>query len=242
VDLELRRSIRLVAGRAPFLDDLANVGGGLSETSFAGRRGLGVTVATNLDTCVCGLESVGWDVDPLQVTTASLEADETWGETTSELPNLYSPEIVALRANWISARARAEVTSGAELYRRRIDLLPRIDFCDGAAGQLEALAGSEPVFRPVARHLFALSERAAGWTDGPFEAGYLLPCSQESESTMNKYSGERTFRCPDGRERTFSWHSKINIDKWRVYFIVDPATRRVTIGYIGKHLRITSTA
>lgn len=50
------------------------------------------------------------------------------------------------------------------------------------------------------------------------------------------YGHARTFLCPDGERRVFSWHSKINYEKWRVHFIDFPATRRVLIGYVGKHL------
>jgi hypothetical protein len=50
------------------------------------------------------------------------------------------------------------------------------------------------------------------------------------------YGAARTFVCPDGKKRLFSWHSKINYEKWRIHFIDAPAERRVLIGYVGRHL------
>ncbi len=52
---------------------------------------------------------------------------------------------------------------------------------------------------------------------------------------MNKYGKERTFLCPDDKERRFERHVKLKFCNWRIYFFpVKPGT--VFIGYVGCHL------
>ena len=137
----------------------------------------------------------------------------------------------------IAARQQQELPNGSAIVRRRADLLERLDLTDSAITQLEGLTGNERTFPFVLRHLFALNDRAREW-DGtsPFSDGYPFPCSEESRTTLAMHGEARTFLCPDGVRRVFSWHSKINFEKWRIHFIDEPTTRRVLIGYVGKHL------
>jgi len=51
------------------------------------------------------------------------------------------------------------------------------------------------------------------------------------------YSAERTFLCPDGEYRLFDFHLK----RWgtRIHFFDFPASKRILVGYVGDHLRIS---
>ena len=105
------------------------------------------------------------------------------------------------------------------------------------------LTGAEMAFPYVVQHLLALAFQALDWKHGPFEAGYPYHCSEESKVTLQqeKFSKLRTFRCADGINRLFSWHSKIHGEPpWRIHFIPDAKPRRVLIGYVGPHLRTDS--
>ncbi|MCI0674045.1 MAG: hypothetical protein L0Y64_26665, partial [Myxococcaceae bacterium] len=51
-----------------------------------------------------------------------------------------------------------------------------------------------------------------------------------------QFGAERIFLCPDGERRVFRLHSKVRVGEWRVYFIPDRESGRVTVGYIGPHL------
>ena len=69
--------------------------------------------------------------------------------------------------------------------------------------------------------------------------GTLIEVSGESEPTLNKYRKERTFLCPDGKERLFEQHAKIRQHNWRIYFFSEVSgigMRKVIIGYVGTHL------
>jgi hypothetical protein len=60
----------------------------------------------------------------------------------------------------------------------------------------------------------------------------------ESLPTLNMYSNERTFRCPDGEHRLFDWHLKRG--DTRIHFIDFPEPKRILAAYVGPHLRISS--
>ena len=75
------------------------------------------------------------------------------------------------------------------------------------------------------------------WQAGYFSLeGYPFEESGESEPTLNKYGGERTFLCPDGEERLFERHVKLKECNWRIHFFPEVKTTKVIIGYVGSHL------
>lgn len=240
VERERAQRLRSAAGKAPFLEELHDdadaVRGGLTEALWEGRAGLGIGLATMHDAPVLSLPVTSFAVDPLPVLVRFVD-DQGSTESNEAVCNLHSPASVERRAVWIAMRQQQELASGAEVVRRREELLERLDLTATATGQLLGLRGTEKTFPFVLRHLFALNERARAW-DGasPFPEGYPFPCSEESESTLAQLGHTRTFLCPDGERRVFSWHSKIALEAWRIHFLTVPASRRVLIGYIGKHL------
>ena len=242
IERERKQRLRNAVSKAPFLETLHEKAekerGALAEARWNGLPGLGMGLAAMVGSPVVSLPAPAFLADPLPVVVSYLR-DEGETATNEELCNFYSPAVVERRGPWIARRQQEELPSGAEVIRLRAELLDRLDFTDSAIDQLATLTGNEKTFPFVVRHLFALNQRAREW-DGttPFSDGYPFGCSDESKSTLAMYSEARTFRCPDGDRRVFGWHSKINYEKWRIHFIDSPATRRVLIGYIGKHLPI----
>jgi hypothetical protein len=240
IERERRQQLRSAVSKAPFLEALHESAeaaqGKLIEVLWEGHRGLGIGLAAMHDYPVVSLPALSFCIDPLSVYVVHVD-DRGSSEKIEPVCNLYDSAVVERRGSWIARRQQQELSSGAEMVRCRADLLERLDFTASALDQLMALRGSEKVFPFVMRHLFALNERARSW-DGttPFSAGYPFRCSEESAPTLAMYGDARTFLCPDGVRRMFSWHSKINWEQWRIYFIDSPATRRVLVGYVGKHM------
>ena len=242
IEHEQRQRLRSAVSKAPFLETLHELAeearGGLAEARWEGRHGLGMGLAAMVGSPVVSLPTPAFCVDPLSVVVRYVGV-ESETDTIEDLCNLYSPAVVEQRGPWIARRQREELPSGAEIVRLRSEILDRLDFTESAIDQLMMLRGNEKTFPFVLRHLFALNQRAREWAGTtPFSDGYPFGCSDESSSTLAMYGEDRTFRCPDGIRRVFSWHSKIRHEKWRIHFIDSPATRRVLIGYIGRHLPI----
>jgi hypothetical protein len=242
IERERKQRLRNAVGKAPFLETLHGAAeaerGALVEVLWEGHRGLGLGLAVMRDAPVVSLSAPDFCQDPLTVAVHHMsDADDV--ETTADICNFYGARAIETRASWIATRQQQDLPNGVEIARHRAELLERLDFTDDALAQLTALSGTERTFPFVLRHLFALNEHARGW-DGttPFSNGYPFPCSPESPTTLAIYGEHRTFRCPDGERRVFSWHSKINFEKWRIHFIDWPSTRRILVGYIGKHLAL----
>ncbi|MCU0663470.1 MAG: hypothetical protein MUC50_14230 [Myxococcota bacterium] len=240
VERERRQRLRSAVGKAPFLETLHDEAelslGLLAEATWEGQRGLGIGLAVLQDATVVSLPVPPFCTDPLPVVMSCLDAD-VLKEKAEQVCNFYDAAAVARRGPWIAQRQQHQLRSGSAIIRLRADFLEKLDFTGTALDQLAKLTGSERTFPFIVRHLFALNEHARQW-DGkrPFAEGYPFPCSEESSTTLAMYGGTRTFVCPDGEKRLFSWHSKINYEKWRIHFVDVPPERTVLIGYIGKHL------
>lgn len=77
---------------------------------------------------------------------------------------------------------------------------------------------------------------AARWRKGGFDYHQLHPASGEGKATMDRYGDERNFLCPDGQKRTFEWHLKGLPNAWRIHIWADSHSRKILIGYVGRHL------
>jgi len=238
VDREAQRRIRTAATRGPFLEDLREEGEavrGQHEIRHGMREGIGISAAYLLELPIVSAPVAPFDTDPLTVHDCRL-CDDKLIEEPGEVRHLINDAALARHEEWLIARIAEEVRSGDELVARARDLLEGLILCDDASAQLSAMRGTEPPFRYAVRHLLALAARARSWTSGAFVASYRYPCSDESEATKSRFGGQRVFRCPDGERRMFSWHSKINVDKWRVHFLAVRPGEPVLIGYVGRHL------
>jgi hypothetical protein len=114
-----------------------------------------------------------------------------------------------------------------------------LDFCTCVEAQLVNLGSADRRFKAALRGLHDLQNYCAGWVTGYFDIKALVRASGESQTTLQMYSGERTFLCPDGVSRVFQWHLKRD-DATRIHFFDFPERRRILIGYIGPHLPIAS--
>jgi hypothetical protein len=140
---------------------------------------------------------------------------------------------------WVKECLTLNPKDGKELWDRRKEWLPSLDFCEKTEAQLIELP--RQMLSSVTEHLAYLQKYCQNWTAGSnFDPSQFPPKRIETETqiTLQKYGAERTFKCPDdGIEYTFSWHVRISPAEWRIYFEPMPATNHMIIGYIGAHLR-----
>ncbi len=95
------------------------------------------------------------------------------------------------------------------------------------------------MLRPILDRLSLLEHFCKDWLEGPFESQRIAcRATPESMATLEQYGSERTFSCPDGEMRLFSWHVRLTPHAWRIYFFPLEGKRQLIIGYIGHHLSI----
>ena len=134
-----------------------------------------------------------------------------------------------------------EVDSGSDLWKRREELFPSLQFCETAGEQIQALPSGNPMLRPIMKRLSEFENFCKNWHEGPFDPQEITGrVTLESQVTLERFGQERTFRCPDGNERIFSWHARLTPGAWRVYFYPLEDKRQLIIGYFGSHLQTVS--
>jgi hypothetical protein len=136
-------------------------------------------------------------------------------------------------------RRESEVANGIDLWRRRATRLPDLILCEGCQNFIEGLGGGEPRFKAILRHLDVINDTAKTWRTGELSPKGILWSSEGSQTMKHPVYGEmRKIRCPDGKYREFSAHSKLIGLNLRIYFYgeVSGQQRQVFIGYVGPHL------
>lgn len=207
------------------------------EYRLDGSTTLGLRTALLADGLSFSVARDPWDVTQVLIEKSWIEANDVHTCRVS-VPHASRPEHLGDHADWLR-RARTQApTNGLQLWAQRETLFESLDFCDCTEQQIKNLGGDGRPFRAVMRGLQELQTYCKSWTAGGFNIKAISYASGESEATLNKYGEDRTFLCPDGRYRQFSWHKKL--DALRIHFFDFPATRRLLIGYVGKHLPIAT--
>lgn len=167
-------------------------------------------------------------------------------ENPSEIIEIYNltnaDQVKNIPGHYLPPNPQREIYDGNDLWNRKDQLFSHLQFCKTGTKQLRILGSGETKLKWVLKTLDQLEEYTEIWiSEGCKEfslEGYDLEVSGESQETLNnkKYRKQRTFICPDGKERLFDQHIKLRSCNWRIHFFVDYQSKIVIIGYIGEHL------
>jgi len=142
----------------------------------------------------------------------------------------------------VADRVDQSVANGATIVARIGELFPQLRLGADARTSIEAMTGSETVFRQLIRHLRALDEGARVWTSGAYTP-VAVSFSVESEPTLNHgtFGPQREFPAPDGFVVAERWslHTKLTGGNGaRIYFRAERVDGQavVLVGYFGPHL------
>lgn len=208
------------------------------EISYQGEQGIGIAHAWVFDALAVSLFSeLKWDCSRLELEVRRLDEHEELIDEKVEIIHASRSNHVEENADWIKKSIQTGVRDGLEIWNRREELFPNLEFCQAVGKQLQSIGAEDPILQTVRNRLFALQNYCNNWQEGAFDPEGIGNLSPESQVTLQnpKYRQERTFICPDGNERTFSWHVKLSFG-WRIYFFPQEP-RKMIIGYIGCHLR-----
>ncbi len=238
VDIEARRYVKALTTRAPYWDGLPELDEAVREHEFCyhGRLALGIGVAYLLDSLAVSLLSEEcWNAPKLNLDMLALSEDGEIDADTVWVVHASQPLHVEEHNAWIRERLRGDVRDGRDLWHRRVDLFPSLQFCGAVSSQLMSL--DSMMLQPVVRRLFEFQGYCRDWIDGNFNPATLpTKATPESQATLEQFGRERAFLCPDGQERIFSWHVRLTPHAWRICFYPEPETRTMIVGYIGPHL------
>lgn len=240
VDREERRFLTAMTTKAPFWSDVAEEiknDFDLSQVWHEGEQAKGLGFAWVSDALAVSLFSEErWNYSRLELAVTRLEDDELINEQI-EIVHASCSIHVQEHADWIKKRIRTRVRDGSDLWNRRDELFPHLEFCYRVCEQMQDLRTGNPMLGQVVKRLFELEEYCKNWTSGAFNPDSLpSKATPESEITLQQFRKEHTFRCPDGPERIFSWHLRMTPGKWRLFFSIELGPGKIIIGHIGPKL------
>ncbi|TVP65473.1 MAG: hypothetical protein EA343_03255 [Nodularia sp. (in: Bacteria)] len=248
-----RQYIKILATTSPFSTDIVNSevqdienNASLFEFRHQGEMAIGLGIAYVLETIAISLLSEEcWDCNRLEIEFISLDEDKEIVHELVKIFHVSRSTHVQEHANLIQKiqeHIYRQVSNGVEMWNRREELFPNLEFCHAVRRQLEDIRTGQLELQPVLKKLFELQKCCENWNNGSFNTeGYPLEESGESQPTLEKYFKERTFLCPDGKERLFERHIKLRVCNWRIHFfpeqpVFPEQSGTVIIGYIGRHL------
>lgn len=245
VDRDARRFFTTLVTKSPFLDDVLDPdihnSFDLSDFFHNGDRAFGLGVAFLLEAFAVSIQSEAcWYVPRLQLTISQMGDDGEVTDIIEEIPHASISDHVYEHLNWIKKRLEYDKQSvihkGIDIWNHKDQWFPHLYFCEKVEEQLQTLPQGDMI-KSVFRWLQKLESYCNGWSGSSFEPGKISNgITTESFATLQTFGKERTFLCPDGIPRTFSWHAKMRLMEWRIYLEPLPAEKKLIIGYIGPHL------
>lgn len=144
--------------------------------------------------------------------------------------------------DWYEDLRKKSLQASRELWEKRREFFPYIELCEEIEGQLKKIGVSKALFQIIDR-LQTLNKYAQSWTEGDFSYEDAnektnLRISTESDSTLNKFGSLRRFNIPELGRQLFDLHIKTG--NLRFHFYPHNDSKKIYVGYIGKHLRISS--
>jgi hypothetical protein len=208
------------------------------ELAYEERVCIGLGLASNLafDTAALSYPDQGaWDKESYPVSMRALEEGESDISTTDGIArNISGPAHCEIHRKFFQALLKQNLVSGRELWERRDELFPNLEFCERVKDQLAGQNGAMPEFAQIMKRLFELQEYAKNWDRKPIKPpDFQTKVSPESATRRKKFKEQLKIKCPDGVRRQFDWHARYTPGAGRIYFFPEEAGGRLIVGSIG---------
>jgi len=233
VEKEARLYLRGIVDKGIIIDDMLSNMSDI-ECLVEGEKAVGVHGAYVREGLAISLPSRDiWNCHLLKVQIKEMEGEEI-ASRYDLLPHVSTIENIKGLKDWIYQNAFSTLKNYHQLWQTREKLFSRMLFCDAVEEQTRQMPMDS--LGRIIKALNLLNIYALMYKPGQFDETKIgCDVSPESQETLRKYGEERTFLCPDGQYRVFSWHMKIG--SFRVHFDFSYSDECILVGYIGRHLR-----
>lgn len=207
---------------------------------YEGAEALGLSFAFMLDAIAISIltEDV-WDNFEIEFDRME-EIDDDITEDKVKVKHISRALHIATHQTWISDYYENLILDGVSLIQHGSFMYPDIVFCGKSVTQIHALGANDQYFKMLKNELDNMQRYCTEWDDNYFNASkYGGRTNTESEATLNQYGYQRRFLIPGKGHQTFSWHTRLDRN-WRIHFFPVPAERKIYVGYVGKHLDIST--
>lgn len=242
-DSDLRTLLIGVLTTTPFIDDIfvtyEKTNEGALEMYCENQKCFGLGLASDLvyDTIAFSYDNGKWGADTYGVLIKTLEVDDLGNfvedEKKGAVRNVTTNKHFQTHLPFLQEKIKNSVTNGNELWMRKADLFPGLEFCASVQSQISGMDSSSPEFQQILNRLFELQNFTRSWDGSAIKpADFKSKVTPESETRLNKFNRQLTIACPDGNNRLFSWHARYTPGAGRVHFIPNQSTRKLLIGSI----------
>ncbi|MFK0022048.1 hypothetical protein [Streptomyces sp. NPDC090798] len=170
-----------------------------------------------------------WDASWLKVDYELVDEDH-YAEGSADVRHASSHAHVTEHEQWIRDTGAASATTGTDLWDKRAELFPYLQFVPGVEQNLKDLAD---VAAPSVRdELLRLNTAAETWRPGESEPAWAVKVVPESESRIKL--GLVNFTDLDGVKWPFSLHVRFQPSPGRIHFRLIGEEGRIRVGYIGR--------
>lgn len=244
VDRDDRELLGDLANKSPFCNTLLTQKEKENERLFEffhqGNACVGLGLTYLFDTMAISLIDKDWEEEKLSIVVSYISDDDP--EPTpriEEVRHLSETSHCSLHQLWFESKRRITVQTGSQLWLRRKQLFPKLDFCNSVKRQLESIPNNDLRLIHIRNKLDYLNSLADTWLEGETFNYNQLPkrsIHPDSDSRDKQFEQELTILCSDNKERFFTWKANFSPGHGKLYFFPDNEQRKIYIGYIGYKL------
>lgn len=243
VDKEYQRYFKTLAQKAPYIDDELEYE--LFEKTlsvdfkFRDSCAMGLGAAYLLNSLSISFkDGEKWDMSLIPLLMEYID-DETGEILTEEIIIRHASGLdhIEDHKNWFNEQNLNKIHDGNELWKSRGVYFPHLIFCDSVEDQVATLHIGQSVFRQILKRLNEINNYFSSWQGGVFNQEEIpSKVTPQGTETLKLFESDHTFKCPDGVERVFSWHSRMTPGAWRLFFYPEEQSKKGIVGYIGTKL------
>lgn len=208
---------------------------GCADCWHGSERALGLRAAWAADELAISLASdPRWRWAHLPVEVEVLAEDLALVRRPEKVRHLLAPEHVDTHQAWLRQKQVYLVRDGRDLWDRRSQLFPSLEFCRSVQRQIDALDAGSDALRNVLGRLIDLERAFALWDGGPLHPGFVpSKCTPETPQTLKEEADDHTAIRSSGQPHLFKWKVFFTPGAGRIFFDGDARLRRGIIGYVG---------
>lgn len=218
------------------IEDLYNITA--MSVDGAACKGLGISCERIMNSISISFTSINWTQQKYTVSITTL--DDNAEEETFESQTRHACNVSQCIAHQPSLQEQKfyQLQTGNELWIRRKELFPNLDFCTNVKGQMKALRNDTPELTQVIIKLCELQRVAANSKPGKNiqKSDFTSKVTPESETRKNVLSDKLTFLCPDGQKHLCEWHARYTPGAGRIHFYPAGKEKVFYIAYIGSKI------
>lgn len=238
-DREQKNLLLQVAAKAPFFVDVDRTTlaeADRIEVQFDGAAEAAFLAALLLDVPVVSLHHDRWIAARFATCIVEIDDEGDLSERDAQQINLSCTDHYAEHAEWLVHRPSRNLRSAGDLWERRKQLFPDLEFCPNVESQVRGLSTGDKCFAIIVRRLNDMQRFSAAIARGEAtfdKDGFDSTCRPTSQQTMTTFSSDYSFRRTDGSQQTCGWHLPLPNGE-RIYY--HPCSPRFVVGHIGAHL------